>query len=384
MKNSAGVVIVGGGVIGCSIAYELAKRNVKDIVLLEKNSLASGATGRCGAGVRQQWGTEMNLKLSIGSVKRFETLQEELDYAHDIEFEQSGYFMPAYTEKQVEQFKKNVALQRKYGLNVEWLTPEEAPRIVPIVNTKGLLAATFHQKDGHLNPFHVTFAYAQAAKRLGVEICCHTELKEVFTENGKISGVLTSQGKISCDVLINASGGWSQEVGRMAGVAIPTYSERHQILITEPYEVLFKPMVMSFYHNFYTQQEPNGAIIMGIGDPNEPKGFNMDHTLSFARKCSQLVTEVLPPLKNARMIRQWSGMYNMSPDKTPIIGEAPQLKGFYMACGFSGHGFMIAPVTSTLIAQMICGEALDIPEVKNKLDLGRFERGELFIEPSVV
>ncbi|HOI24330.1 MAG TPA: FAD-binding oxidoreductase [Caldisericia bacterium] len=384
MKNSAGVVIVGGGVIGCSIAYELAKRNVKDIVLLEKNSLASGATGRCGAGVRQQWGTEMNLKLSIGSVKRFETLQEELDYAHDIEFEQSGYFMPAYTEKQVEQFKKNVALQRKYGLNVEWLTPEEAPRIVPIVNTKGLLAATFHQKDGHLNPFHVTFAYAQAAKRLGVEICCHTELKEVFTENGKISGVLTSQGKISCDILINASGGWSQEVGLMAGVAIPTYSERHQILITEPYEALFKPMVMSFYHNFYTQQEPNGAIIMGIGDPNEPKGFNMDHTLSFARKCSQLVTEVLPPLKNARMIRQWSGMYNMSPDKTPIIGEAPQLKGFYMACGFSGHGFMIAPVTSTLIAQMICGEALDIPEVKNKLDLGRFERGELFIEPSVV
>lgn len=384
MKNSAGVVIVGGGVIGCSIAYELAKRNVKDIVLLEKNSLASGATGRCGAGVRQQWGTEMNLKLSIGSVKRFETLQEELDYAHDIEFEQSGYFMPAYTEKQVEQFKKNVALQRKYGLNVDWLTPEEAPRIVPIVNTKGLLAATFHQKDGHLNPFHVTFAYAQAAKRLGVEICCHTELKEVFTENGKISGVLTSQGKISCDVLINASGGWSQKVGLMAGVAIPTYSERHQILITEPYEALFKPMVMSFYHNFYTQQEPNGAIIMGIGDPNEPKGFNMDHTLSFARKCSQLVTEVLPPLKNARMIRQWSGLYNMSPDKTPIIGEAPQLKGFYMACGFSGHGFMIAPVTSTLIAQMICGEALDIPEVKNKLDLGRFERGELFIEPSVV
>jgi sarcosine oxidase, subunit beta len=384
MKNNAEVVIVGGGVIGCSIAYELAKRNVKDIVLLEKNSLASGATGRCGAGVRQQWGTEMNLKLSIGSVKRFETLQEELDYDHDIEFEQSGYFMPAYTEKQVEQFKKNVALQRKYGLNVEWLTPEEAPRIVPIVNTKGLLAATFHQKDGHLNPFHVTFAYAQAAKRLGVEICCQTELKEIFIEKDKITGVLTNQGKISCDLVINASGGWSQEVGRMAGVAIPTYSERHQILITEPYEAIFKPMVMSFYHNFYTQQEPNGAIIMGIGDPNEPKGFNMDHTLSFARKCSQLVTEVLPPLKNARMIRQWSGLYNMSPDKTPIIGEAPQLKGFYMACGFSGHGFMIAPVTSTLIAQMICGEALDIPEVKSKLDLGRFERGELFIEPSVV
>ena len=384
MKNKAEVVVIGGGVVGCAISYELAKRGVKDIVLLERKYLTSGATGRCGAGVRQQWGTEMNLRLSIGSVRRFETLREELRYDKDIEFIQSGYFMPAYTEKQVNQFKKNIELQRKFGLKVDFLTPDEAKKVVPIVNLSGLLGATFHDKDGHCNPFHVTYAYAEAAKRMGVEINTFTEVLGIRTIFDKVEGVITNKGKIDCNIIVNAAGGWSQVIGQMAGVKIPTYSERHQILVTEPIEPLFKPMVMSFYHNFYTQQEPNGSILMGFGDPTEPKDFNQGHTFKFLINVTKVVTDVLPPLKKARLLRQWSGLYNISPDKTPIISEAPDLKGFYMACGFSGHGFMIAPMTATLIAQMICGETLSIPEVKSKLDLGRFDRGELFTEPSVV
>lgn len=383
MKNKASVVIVGGGITGVSIAYELSKRGVKDIVVLEQNTLCSGATGRCGAGVRQQWGTEMNLKLSIGSVKRFETLQEELEYSHDIEFFQTGYFMPAYTENQVEQFKKNIALQRKFGLKVEWLNPSECRKIVPILSLDGLMAATYHNKDGHLNPFHTTQAYAMACKRKGVAIELFTELIGIKTENETIKAAITNKGIIECDAIVNAAGGWSQIVGNMAGVSIPTYSERHQILITEPIEPLFRPMVMSFYHNFYTQQEPNGAIIMGIGDPNEPKGINFGNSYHFLKRIASVVTTVMPALKQARVVRQWSGCYNMSPDKTPIIGKTP-IKGFFIACGFSGHGFMIAPMTSTLIAQIMTNELLSIPEVETKLDLGRFKRGELFMEPSVV
>lgn len=384
MKNKAEVVVIGGGVVGCAISYELAKRGVKDIVLLERKYLTFGATGRCGAGVRQQWGTEMNLRLSIGSAKRFETLKEELGYDKDIEFVQSGYFMPAYTEKQVNQFKKNIELQRKFGLKVDFLNPDEAKKVVPIVNLNGLLGATFHNKDGHCNPFHVTYAYAEAAKRMGVEINTFTEVIGIRTNGYKIEGVITNKGKIDCSIIVNAAGGWSQDIGQMAGVKIPTYSERHQILVTEPIEPLFRPMVMSFYHNFYTQQEPNGSILMGFGDPTELKDHNQGHTFKFLINVTKRVTEVLPPLKKIRLLRQWSGLYNMSPDKTPIISETPELGGFYMACGFSGHGFMIAPMTATLIAQMICGEELSIPEVKTKLDLGRFDRGELFIEPSVV
>jgi sarcosine oxidase subunit beta len=210
MRNKANVVVIGGGVTGCAVAYELARRKVKDIVVLEQNTLFSGATGRCGAGVRQQWGTEMNLKLSIGSVKRFETLQEELEYPYDIEFSQTGYFMPAYTEKQLLQFQKNIELQRKFGLDVIFLKPEECRRIVPIVSLDGLLGATFHDKDGHLNPFHTTAAYARACKRLGVEIHIGTEVVAVQTENGQIKGVSTNQGEIACDYVVNAAGGWSQ------------------------------------------------------------------------------------------------------------------------------------------------------------------------------
>lgn len=383
MKTKAQVVVIGGGVTGCAVAYELAKRGVKDIVLLEQYSLFSGATGRCGAGVRQQWGTEMNLKLSIGSVKRFETLQEELKYPHDIEFSQTGYFMPAYTEKQLAQFQKNIELQRKFGLDVYFLKPEECRKIVPIVSLEGLLGATFHDKDGHLNPFHTTAAYAGACKRLGVEINQSTKVVSIGLNDERINKVVTDKGEINCEIVVNAAGGWSQIVAEMAHVTLPTYSQRHQIMITEPIEPLFRPMVMSFYHNFYTQQEPNGAIIMGIGDPKEPKGINHGYNYDFLHQCSKVVTSVLPPLRNARVVRQWSGMYNMSPDKTPIIGETP-VKGFFVNCGFSGHGFMIAPMTSTLIAQMICHEDLSIPEVRTKLDLGRFDRGELFVEPSVV
>lgn len=384
MKNKANVVIIGGGIVGCAISYELAKRGVKDIVLVERSYLTSGATGRCGAGVRQQWGTEMNLRLSIGSVKRFETLKEELGYDKDIEFVQTGYFMPAYTEKQVDQFKKNIELQRKFGLKVDFLSPNEARKIVPIVSLDGLLGATFCDKDGHCNPFQVTYAYAEAAKRLGVNINTFTEVIGIKTNGYEVKCVITNKGNIDCDIIINSAGGWSQVIGQMAGVKIPTYSERHQILVTEPIEPLFRPMVMSFYHNFYTQQEPNGSILMGFGDSNEPKDYNMGHTYKFLMNVTKVVIDVLPSLKKTRLLRQWSGLYNISPDKTPIIGEAPNLKGFYVACGFSGHGFMIAPMTSTLLAQMICGEDPSIPEVKSKLDLGRFDRGELFVEPSVV
>jgi len=283
----------------------------------------------------------------------------------------------------VDQFKKNVALQTQFGLKVEWLEPCASRKAVPSISLDGLMSATYYDKDGHLNPFHTTQAYAMACKRKGVDIELFTQLVGIKTEHDAIKAAITNKGVIECEYIVNAAGGWSQIIGNMAGVSIPTYSERHQILITEPIEPLFRPMVMSFYHNFYTQQEPNGAIIMGIGDPNEPKEINYGNTYRFLHKMASVVTAVLPPLKQARVVRQWAGMYNMSPDKTPIIGKSP-IKGFFIACGFSGHGFMIAPMTSTLVAQMMTNEPLSIPEVETKLDLGRFERGELFVEPSVV
>jgi sarcosine oxidase, subunit beta len=382
MIRTADIVIIGGGISGCAIAYNLAKKGVKNIVVIEKDYLASGATGRCGAGVRQQWGTEMNCRLSMESIKFFERAKEELDYEFDIEFKQGGYLILASTEKEHQQFAKNVALQKSLGIEVEQITPEEARKIVPHLNTEGIISATFCNKDGHLNPFHATQAYANAAKRLGVTIYTHTEVNSIDVQYGKITGVQTDKGYIATNKVVNAAGGYSQLIGKMVGVDLPVYSERHQILVTEPIEPMQGPMVMSFSLNIYCQQTPHGSFIMGLGDPNEAKDLRITSSWDFLDHMSTTVTKLLPKLGNLRMVRQWAGLYNITPDRQPIYGPIKEVEGFYLAIGYSGHGFMLAPMTGLLMAETILGEKTTLPI--HMLDKDRFERGELVLEPSVV
>ncbi|MDF2571845.1 MAG: dependent oxidoreductase, partial [Sporomusa sp.] len=356
MIKNADVVVIGGGVIGCSTAYNLAKLGAGKVVVLEKNYLASGATGRCGAGMRMQWGTETNCLLSRESVKMLSHLPELLNVDVDIEFTQNGYLMPAYSEKMAEQFKKNLVLQNSLNIPARWVTPEESLEIVPFLNTKGMFGATYCAEDGHCNPFKVTEAYAQAAKNLNVEIYTDTEVQGIITKNGKIISVRTNQGNIQTDTVVNAAGGYAKTVGRMVGVELPIFPERHEILVTEPVEPTMGPMVMSFYHNLYCQQSPHGSFIMGIGHPNEPESYNIKSSWQFLRDMAERLVEILPPLAGLNVVRQWAGLYDMCPDRTPILGSSPALNRFFTAAGFSGHGFMISPITGQLMAEMVVGK----------------------------
>jgi len=382
MINTADVVVIGGGVVGCSTAYNLAKLGAGKVVLLEKSYLASGATGRCGAGMRMQWGSETNCLLSQESVKMLSNLSQRLDVNVDIEFTQNGYLLLAYNEKMEEQFKKNLMVQKSLGIPARWVTPEESLELVPILNTNGLVGATYCGDDGHCNPFKVTEAYAQAAKNLNVEIYTETEVQGVITKNGKIIAVRTNKGDIQTDTVVNAAGGYAKTVGRMAGIELPIFPERHEILVTEPVEPLLGPMVMSFFHNLYCQQSPHGSFIMGIGHPNEPEGYDIRSSWQFLCDMAERVVEILPPLAGLNVVRQWAGLYDMCPDRTPILGNSPQLSRFYTAAGFSGHGFMISPITGQLMAEMVLGKPTTFPI--HMFDAGRFDRGELFVEPSVV
>lgn len=382
MVNKASVVIIGGGISGAAIAYNLAKKGVKDIVVLEKGYQGSGSTGRCGAGIRQQWGTEMNCLLGKLSCENFENAKEELQYHGDLEFKQGGYLMLASTEGELGQFKRNVALQNSLGINSHVLNLDEAKEVVPFLNTNGLTGATFHQKDGHLNPFTTLDAYVQASKRLGVNYLTYTEVTAIDTISDRIIGVKTNKGYIETDTVVNAAGPYARIVSQMAGVDVPTYSERHQILVTTPVNQMLNPMVMSFSKNIYTQQVPHGSILMGRSDPTEPRDLNNRSTWQFLDEMAKTVTELLPPLAKVRIVRAWAGQYHMTPDKQPILGGTPELKGYFMALGFSGHGFMFAPATGILLSEMILGEALTL-DVR-PLGLERFSRGELIIEPSVV
>ncbi len=379
----ANYVIIGAGISGCSIAYNLAIKGVKDIVVLEKHYLTSGSTGRCGAGIRQQWGTKMNCLLAKGSIEFFEKAQDILGYDGDIEFKQEGYLIVAANEEEDEQFKKNVELEQSLGIPARKITKEQAKQIVPHLNTDVIWGATFCPTDGHLNPFKMTDAYFQAAKHLGVKFYFNEEVKEIIVKNKKIEKVISTNMEINTNNVVNAAGGYAKEIGDMVGVDIPVYAENHEILVTEPIEKIQGPMVMSFAKNLYCQQVPHGSFIMGRSNPDVLPNHSNQSSWKFLDEMAKTVCEMLPLVGNLRVIRQWGGSYTMSPDRQPIIGDTEELEGFYLACGFSGHGFMFSPMTGLLLSEIILNQktTIDISE----LHLNRFKNKKVFAyEKSVV
>ena len=350
-KMSADVVIVGGGIIGCATAYYLAKQGVTDVVVVERDFLASGSTGRCGAGVRQQWGLKMNILLAKESIKAFETLNEELDTGLDIEFKQQGYLMLAYTEKMVEQHKE----RRPAAVTAGCACPADFscwPGIVPHLNTDGLLAATFCPTDGHISPFTTTNSYAIAARRLGVRIMTGTEVTGIEVRTVSVVAVETSASKIHTNAVLNASGGYSRRVAALwrAALACPlprtpsnsrhraggAHSGSHGHLL---------------HHGFYCQQTPT-AVLSWVWRPNELKEHVVSSTWHLWRRWRQSPARASagPTPGGAAM-----GGLCICPDAQPILGEAPACR-FYNAVGFSGHGFMLGPVTGMLMAELISGK----------------------------
>ncbi len=380
-KRTADVVVIGAGVQGCSIAYNLAKMGVKDIVVLEKGTICSGSTGRCGAGIRAQWGTEMNCRFGLAAVEKFEQLHDELGM--DCGLNQSGYLMVAYKDSEFEQLQKSMKLQNSLGINTRVVTYDEAKEICPGLAAEDAVGFTFHERDGHADPFLTTFAYMEAAKRLGVEFLRFTEVTDVKTVAGRVAGVATNRGDIDAPVVVNAAGGYSQFIAKMAGVEIPNLSERHEILITEPVEPgVCPPMLMSFSGNYYIQQRPHGSIIGGCSPEGHPQDYDLGNSWDFLEMMSRTFVRLLPRTKGVRVVRQWSGLYNMTPDRQPVLCEADNVKGFFLSCGYSGHGFMFGPISGELLAQLILGQEPWIPI--GMLHYSRFERGELLIEPAVV
>lgn len=376
------ICIIGAGISGLSIAYHLAVKGQKNILVIDQGYFVNGATGRCGAGVRQQWGSEINCILSKKSVEFFENANEILDYHDDLQFKQEGYLILATTEKEVETFKANVALQNSLGIPSRYCNKDQALAIVPHLNPDSFIGATFCQTDGHLNPFKMSEAFYLAAKRLGVTFAFYEKVEAIKTENHKIVGVVTNKDTYQTNVVVNAAGGYSQEVGKLVGVDIPVFSENHEILVTEPVERMQGPMVMSFSKNIYCQQVPHGPFLMGRSDPNVKHGTSVDSTWQFLDEMAKTAISIIPALANIRVVRQWGGLYNISPDRQPILSDTDQCDGFYMACGFSGHGFMLAPMTGLLMSELILKQPTSL-DMKS-LHLDRFKNTVEFIEKSVV
>jgi sarcosine oxidase subunit beta len=381
MKRTAECVIIGGGILGTAVAYYLAREGITDTVVVEASHLAAGATGRCGGGIRQQWSTEPNTRLAIESVRLFRGLEDEL--GADIEFLQGGYLVLAFTDEDVTQFEENVALQQGLGLDVEILTPDEITRsVVPELNTAGVRLATYCPSDGSANPFLATQAYADAARRLGAEIELFTPATRILTDGGRVTGVETTRGTVSAPLVVNAAGSHSVLLARTADVELPIIPYRREILVTEPLERFFDPMIISFSFGIYFRQTKHGAVIGGFGDPDEPAGFNEQPSLEFLVTMSRKLAHLMPALKPVKIVRQWAGLYDVTPDAQPILGATDEVHGLYQASGFSGHGFMIAPMAALLVAQAVAGvePELDI----ERLNARRFASGVVTTDQSVV
>lgn len=378
--KTADVVIIGGGVVGTATAYYLAKSGRKNVVLLEKNTVCSGSTGRCGAGIRAQWGLELNCRMALACLDTFEQLDEELGLPTGLN--QGGYLLVAYKEKEWEQFKKNVELQHSLGIMTEAFTDvKRAQEICPGVAVDDALGFTYYSRDGHADPFLTTFAFQEAAKRHGAKFYKFTEVTGLKTEGGNIKAVETNRGTIECGSVINCAGAWAQDIAAMAGIKLPNWAERHEILITEPVDPgVCPPMLMSFSGNYYIQQRPHGSIIAGESPAHEPL-LGYTSTVHSVASIARTIIKLLPRAKNIRVVRQWAGYYDMTPDAAPILGET-DVKNFWHATGFSGHGFMLGPVAGQVMTALLNGDKPPIdPTI---MDYRRFERGEKIVEPNVV
>jgi sarcosine oxidase subunit beta len=382
LPKTANVIIIGGGVMGASVAYHLAARGVKDILLLEKEEFFGlGATGRCAGGVRYQFATEVNIRLSLESLPMLERFQEEIGQA--IDYRQCGYLFLLTSQQDMIAFERNVALQNRLGVATEWLSGDEIRRRLPMMNLEDVLAGTFNARDGLVDPNSVVMGYIRAAQRLGARALTGIEVTGLEVQSGRIAAVRTRDGGIAAPLVVNAAGPWAGLVAEMAGIALPITPVRRQMLTTTPIPEIPRdfPFVIDFAQSLYFHREGEG-LLTGMSNPQETPGFDQNVDLDWELVNLEAAAARLPLLENAGLASHWAGLYEVTPDAHPIFGRTP-VEGFYLVTGFSGHGFMHGPIAGKLIAEIILDGAAHSVDL-TMLDLARFAEGRPIHEYNVV
>ncbi|MGE5361313.1 MAG: NAD(P)/FAD-dependent oxidoreductase [Bacteroidales bacterium] len=370
MRTTAEVVIVGGGCMGASVAYHLARRGVTAVVLLEREALlATGSTGRNAGGVRHQFSHPSNIALSIESIRCLERFEDEVGAT--IDFHQDGYLFLLSSDGSVREFEAAVAEQRRLGVDVRWLGAEAARELAPGLDVAGVIAATYCARDGIADPNGVTMGFARAAQAAGVEIRRETEAVAIRTAGQRIVGVETTRGHIDAPIVVNAAGPWAGGVGRLAGVDLPVNPLRRHIFIAQPPSERgwFSPdtdgrarpvapanrlMVIDFDTSFYFHRE-GANLLFGMGDPNEPYGFDTTVRWDLLPDVVETAVRRLPVLADCAVSHAWAGLYEMTPDAMPLVGAVRSLPGFYVIAGFSGHGFQHSPAAGRVLADVVAG-----------------------------
>jgi sarcosine oxidase subunit beta len=377
MEKTADIVIIGGGIIGTSIAYHLAQKKAKGVVLLEKGMLGEGSTAKCAGGIRAQFSTEINIRFSLESFKTWNHFQEIM--GTELDFKKVGYLFLATGEDEWDLFQNNSDLQHQFGIPVELLSPQEIQYRWPYLRVNDLKGGTFCAWEGYAGPYEALSGFTRRARQGGVKIFEETEVLQILQNGNQVTGVRTRRGDIASPIVVNAAGPFAGEVGKMAGADVPVQPFRRQLFFTGPFPHIPDPipLVIDLHRGWYFRREGSGLLISGPKDDFPSFNLNVDYDAMV--EVAQNSMHRVPIMEKAEIDRGWAGSYEISPDNHAILGEFPGLRGFFLANGFSGHGFQHSPAVGKVMAELILGEKpfTDI----SCLSLERFAKGELIREP---
>lgn len=382
LPSTADAVIIGAGIMGCSIAWHLAERGMTDVVVLERDMIGRGATADAAGGIRLQFSTETNIRLTQLSLDYWENFEER--FGTDINFRQQGYLFLLTSEENVEVFRKNVALQQSLGVPVEWVEPSEIAKLNPALSLDGVLGGTFCPRDGWADTSTSTMGFASAARRKGVRILEETPVTGIDVQDGRVTGVRSGDHVIHSPLVICCAGPQTNAVGKLAGLDIPILPHRRMSFITEPFDLVppTVPFTIEFERSLYFHPESAG-FLFGMSNPDEPPSDNKTVDEEWMYHNIEALVERAPVFAEATVLRGWAGFYEITPDDNPILGHVPDLEGFIVAAGFSGHGFMQGPAIGRAIAELVLDgqpQILDLSAFRP----GRFQEGELLQEHNVI
>jgi sarcosine oxidase, subunit beta len=368
LPATARVVIVGGGVVGVSIAFHLAEAGVTNVLLLEAHALGSGSTCKAAGGVRAQFSDRVNIELGMRSLAAFREFGTRP--GGQIDMQEVGYLFLLDDAATVAAFEHNIALQNELGVPSRLISPAEAAELSPLISADGLLAAAYSPTDGHCTPEAVVLGYATAARMLGARLVTNSAVTGIET-TGDTFQVRVGQQSLRTETVICAAGAWSAEVGSWVGAHLPVTPLRRQIVVTEPIEGLPAelPMTIDFSTSLYFHREGQGLLI-GMSDPEEQPGFRLSRSDDWLPRLSSVMTRRAPQLADYGIASGWAGLYEVTPDHNGLIGETAPAGRFLYATGFSGHGFLMAPAVGEVVRDVYLGRrpAADVAP----LDAGRF------------
>jgi sarcosine oxidase subunit beta len=380
MRPSYDVVIVGAGVHGLATAYELARRGVRNIAVLERYYIGAGSSGRNTAIIRSNYRTPEGVNFYDESVRIYERMS--VDFGLNVMFSQRGHLTFAHTDSAITGLRVRAEINQVCGVDSRVIYPDEISHLVPALDLSKrprfpVLAALYHPPGGIIRHDAVVWAYARAANRLGVDIHPYTTVTGIKVAGGAVAGVVTDRGEIGTATVVNSTAGWASTIAAMVGLKLPIVSHPLQALVTEPLKPFLDPVLVSATLNVYVSQTDRGELV--IGSEIDPyASYSNRSTLPFMESSAAHVLELLPSIASVKVLRQWAGVCDMTPDYAPIMGTVPGIRGFVLDVGWGTYGFKAGPVSGRKIAELIATGRT--PDAIRPFSIDRFATGELLGE----